>query len=796
MAFTPRYLLGHENGRFFVFETNGNSYDYDIVSYCWGKEVAPYHEEKIEGVDWPLTIHRNKVNRFKELMRRQGIQYMWVDSICINKTNKGHEAEELSKMFEYYKHAKNCYLLIDMPALFDPSKIAGDLKLLDHIISNIGGASLVSDSGRLSRELEERRRRWAGDEPWVRPELPKSKVTSAGIDLGVLNCYNTCVTYVHSLFGNKYFTRVWTFQEMILGKNIQIIGVAKGRMSGIGPLQEWMDLASDCRDKATKLYNWINTPRAVNTTAINVVLGVISSDIRILRTLQTIVRGINAARTDIINGGQFWWRENPKGISNIFSAISITPRGCRHMEDLFRGLLGIFSGLFTPLEIEKEIAGDDIEKMSFAFFKRLSERTNHAWTKLSISSQERGEWDWIPVTEQKHHEGLEEVEDEEWEEEEEEEKGETVVAVTEAAPNGEIEPPKQEKKNNTIKTDIFAGVTNLGFLRGKGRAKTQGLTGLLGKPRKFMSIHLKEENPEFHFIFKGCNCGKKLNTGLFKKSKTIDTYDQPFNVSGDETGKTLAQCATILGCILDPASNVLDYKMRLLNKLDPQWETTDPSARPWRWPERCVSGTPWADPNCPLFLRPHNMSMNYRFGAITECESRLAHGSTAKISCELRINCGCVITAPFSLIFEALTAVEYSSLGDVSARTDRDDRITLNDGLGLVQIGDLGKTFNLVAFGGDLDFHRSYATLCRRTKDGEWVRPIKFCPTGRALIRSDFTHNSFMHILRNYGYVRTDAGNLLICRSHPLDNYKIKGVCIDRHIQKKKEGGEQRVMIK
>ncbi|KAJ8115202.1 hypothetical protein ONZ43_g4721 [Nemania bipapillata] len=615
MAFTPRYLLGHENSKFFVFETGDSTYDYDIVSYCWGKEVDPYYEEKIEGVNWPLTINKNKVNRFKELMRRQGVRYMWVDSICIDKTNKRHEAEELSKMFEYYKHAKNCYLLIDMPGLFNPTKIAGDLKLLDHILSNIGGASLVADSMRLSRELEERRRRWAEDEFWIRQELPKSKVTTAGIDLGVLNCYNTCILNVQSLFGNKYFTRVWTFQEMILGKNIQIIGVTKGEMSSIGPLQEWMDLASDCMDKAAKLYAWINNPRAVKTAAINVVLAVINDDIGILRTLQTVVRGINAARTDIINGGQFWWLENPRGISNIFSAISIAPRGCSRMHDLFRGLLGIFSGLFTPDEIEREISGDDIEKISFAFFKRLSTRTNSAWTKLAISSRERGEWDWIPVTEQKHSEGWEEdeYEDEEEEEEEEgkEEGGESKQLVTEVVGevvNGEIKQQnKEEKKKNTIKTDIFAGVTNLGFLRSKGRAKTQGLTGLLGTPRTFMTIHLKEENPEFHFTFRGCNCGKKLNTGLFKKSKEIRTYDQPVTISGDETGKILAQCATLLGCLLDPAGNVLDYKMRLLGKLDPQWETTDPSARPWRWPERCVSGTPWADPNCPFFLAPETL---------------------------------------------------------------------------------------------------------------------------------------------------------------------------------------------
>lgn len=197
-------------------------------------------------------------------------------------------------------------------------------------------------------------------------------------------------------------------------------------------------------------------------------------------------------------------------------------KGMRDMHDLFRGLLGIFHGLFTPEEIRTEISGNDIEKISFAFFKQLSTKTGSAWTKLCISSKERGQWDWIPVVE---HDPQKKAGEEE-----------------------ERDPKKKIK--NRIKTDIFAGVDNLGLLR-KDRAKTHGQTGLLGVPRKFMSIHLKEENPEFHFIFKGCNCGKKVNAGLFKRRTKVESQDQPIEVTGDETGRTLAQCATLLGCILD-----------------------------------------------------------------------------------------------------------------------------------------------------------------------------------------------------------------------------------------------------
>jgi len=41
-------------------------------------------------------------------------------------------------------------------------------------------------------------------------------------------------------------------------------------------------------------------------------------------------------------------------------------------------LLGIFSGLFTPEEIDKQMSGDDIEKISFNFFKQLSTKTTYA----------------------------------------------------------------------------------------------------------------------------------------------------------------------------------------------------------------------------------------------------------------------------------------------------------------------------------------------------------------------------------------------------------------------------------
>jgi hypothetical protein len=198
------------------------------------------------------------------------------------------------------------------------------------------------------------------------------------------------------------------------------------------------------------------------------------------------------------------------------------------------------------------------------------------------------------------------------------------------------------------------------------------MTGVDGVPRKYMKIRLREENRGFQFVFKGCNCGRTIKTGVFS-SEPIPTHDQPRNVVRDETGRILVQCATILGSIMDPGCNVIEYRKRLLGQLRPNWHISDPNAKPAGWIDRCVSGTFWENPH-PQCLRTHNLSMNYRMVDMISCESRLENENTANISCEVRVNCGCTIIAPFSFIFEAITAVEGSFLGDANATLDRDNR--------------------------------------------------------------------------------------------------------------------------
>ena len=743
----PIRLLAYIEGNFFIIDTRSQGFtgEYDIVSYTWGKGVAPYNCG-INGVTWPIKLAPEKMEDLKRLMVTAKIQYLWADCVCINQTDENEKAEEVPKMNQYYKNAGKCHILMDMVEVWNPQDIVENLKFLNHILLHMGGASLASEAIALTPNMTERLAGWANAR-WAFP-VDETTVRSAAIDKGVLNCYSTCIEHVRSLFDNAYFTRVWTFQEMVLGKNITMWGINRQSIAYIGQLQTWMDLATDAKDKAFKLQAWIEASRVLKTESVKAILRIIEEDNLTLASLQIQVLGITSARSDIINGGPSWWHENYKGISNIFSAVSITPRECTEKQDVFRGLLGIFSGLFTAEEVKRELSGDDMDKISFAFFKQLSIKTGYAWTRLAISSKERKEFDWIPVL---------------------------------------------EASNKTMTTDSFAGVVNLGRLGKSGQAKAYGTTGIIGKPQKYMQIKLThEETGKFRFVFKGCNCGKEVKTGMFKK-EPIPNNVQPRDIVKDETGRTLVYCATILGSLMDPGGNVVEYRRRLLNKLRPHWTVTDPIAKPTGWIDRCVSGSLWENPHQTDF-RPHNMSMNYNMVDIIECETRLENESTVNLSCHVTVNCGCTIIAPFSMIFGAITAVEGSTLGDTTGTQDEQGRISLQDGLGLVQVGDVGRSFSLVAFGGDVNAHRSYASGCKSTKLNNLVVPKLPWPSGRALVRSEFQHE-LTDMMRDYGYVQTGgSGNLLICRNNLIDQYRIIGVCIDKYMNNK--GGDRTVNVR
>lgn len=746
----PSRLLALHHDRFFVFDPRPhprreNVERFDIVSYRWG-EPAQAYDCGIDGVAWEVTISLQKIGDIQRLMRSAHAPYLWVDCLCINQSDKKEKAAEIAKMHSYYKMASKCHVLIDMVEPWEPQRIVKDLSVVNHVVSAMSGAALASEAVTLSKTVANDLGHWA-NQTWAFP-LAESTVQLAAIDRGVVNCYATCVDRVRRLFANLYFSRVWTFQEMLLGKEINMWGINDRAISNIGDFGSWVNLATEATDKAYKIRDWIDKSCVVKSDLVKAVLNVLALDILSLEALRTQVCGIDSARTDILAGGADWWVGNSKGVSNVFSAISIQPRECQEKADIFKGLLGVFSGLFTPDEIESQMTGQDMNAISFAFFRQLSVKTKVAWTRLVLSSGKREAWGWIPVL----------------------------------GPH-----------NRPMTTDCFAGVVRLGRLVHRGPralASPYAMTGIRGLPRPYMEVRLRHEPDRgCRFEFRGCNVGKTIKTGFWGR-EPIPGHGPCRTVVTDATGRTMVQCATILAFLMDPGQDAVRYRRRLLGRLQPKWRTTDANAKPDRWEDRCVDGhLEW---ECPVDFRVHNRSVDYKMVDVTGYGSRLHNDSTADLVCEVRVNCGCTLTAPFCMVLEGITAVQGSFLGRASASLDPSGRIALSDGLGLVQVGDAGQAFRLVAFAGDVRAHRWYAARCRNTKFGEIANAKLQWPTGRVLVPQDFRHG-MTAILRNYGYVKTGgSGNLLIFRNHPLAYYKVAGVCIDDNIPSKKS---QQVLI-
>ncbi|PQE10569.1 Heterokaryon incompatibility protein [Rutstroemia sp. NJR-2017a BVV2] len=306
----PLRLLGRAKGKFKVFDKREYADlkvdHFDILTHVWGNTCDPY-DCKIDGVSWNVILSRRKIKNITRLMDKAKIEYLWVDSLCLNQEDETEMNVEVLKMYEYYKSARKCYALMEMHDVWDPQNIVTDLRHIDHILTYMTGTALAEEAG-MGRNVINFLDKWSNAN-WVFP-MDRTTAMSAAIELGVLNCYATCIGRVKSLFKNEYFTRVWTFQEMLLGKNITIYGINEVDIECVGQLMTWMNLATDCVDKALKLRDWIDRSRDIKNALVYTVMRIINEDLLNLGFLKAQARGINSAKSDIINGGPFWWHDN------------------------------------------------------------------------------------------------------------------------------------------------------------------------------------------------------------------------------------------------------------------------------------------------------------------------------------------------------------------------------------------------------------------------------------------------------------------------------------------------------
>jgi hypothetical protein len=83
---------------------------YAILSHRWGAEEVTF-KDLTDGTSKGKAGY-GKIQFCGEQARRDGLQYFWVDTCCIDKSNAVELQEAINSMFRWYKDATKCYVYL------------------------------------------------------------------------------------------------------------------------------------------------------------------------------------------------------------------------------------------------------------------------------------------------------------------------------------------------------------------------------------------------------------------------------------------------------------------------------------------------------------------------------------------------------------------------------------------------------------------------------------------------------------------------------------------------------------
>jgi Heterokaryon incompatibility protein (HET) len=108
---------------------------YAILSHRWGKATEEVSFKDIEtGAD---ISHKEGFRKFQYCCQqalKDGLQYAWIDTCCIDKSSSAELSEAINSMYNWYLHSQVCYAYLnDVSGLVseDPEEILNDLERED-----------------------------------------------------------------------------------------------------------------------------------------------------------------------------------------------------------------------------------------------------------------------------------------------------------------------------------------------------------------------------------------------------------------------------------------------------------------------------------------------------------------------------------------------------------------------------------------------------------------------------------------------------------------------------------------
>jgi hypothetical protein len=110
-----RLLQRNDNGEFNLtrdFVGDDVTPPYAILSHTWGADTE---EVTFEDITWGTGKAKQGLQKLQfceEQARKNGLQYFWVDTCCIDKTSSAELTQAINSMFRWYRHAARCYVYL------------------------------------------------------------------------------------------------------------------------------------------------------------------------------------------------------------------------------------------------------------------------------------------------------------------------------------------------------------------------------------------------------------------------------------------------------------------------------------------------------------------------------------------------------------------------------------------------------------------------------------------------------------------------------------------------------------
>jgi hypothetical protein len=108
-----RLLQLQEGGALSLVEFRGNNIPpYAILSHTWRSDNEEVNFQDVERCAYDTKVGYHKLSFCGEQAKKDSLDYFWVDTCCIDKTNFTELSEAINSMFKWYRDATKCYVYL------------------------------------------------------------------------------------------------------------------------------------------------------------------------------------------------------------------------------------------------------------------------------------------------------------------------------------------------------------------------------------------------------------------------------------------------------------------------------------------------------------------------------------------------------------------------------------------------------------------------------------------------------------------------------------------------------------